>query len=278
MAAGLTAACVNTPAQLTQLLEARRLASDLHVEFTRASDAANRAVMADTDEASAASADEARQARQAVERDLEALEPMLESLGYREDVKFLEGFRARFDEYRRLDDEILPLAVENTNLKAQRLSFGPAREAADAFRASVEAAVRSSAVKGTCCADALATKTVAALLEIQVLQAPHIAESEDQVMTRLEQQMSASEAVARQALEQLKAIIPSAAPQLASALAALARFKAINDELIMLSRRNSNVRSLALSLGRKRMVVAECEDQLRALEQALAKHGFTATR
>ena len=52
------------------------------------------------------------------------------------------GFKARFDEYRRLDDEILPLAVENTNVKAQRLSFGPAREAADDFRTSVDAAVR----------------------------------------------------------------------------------------------------------------------------------------
>jgi hypothetical protein len=279
MATTLTAACINTPALLTQLVEARRLASDLHVEFTRASDAANRAVMADTDEASAAAADEARQARQAVERDLKGLQPMLESLGYREDMKYLEGFRTRFDEYRRLDDEILPLAVENTNLKAQRLSFGPAREAAGAFRTSVEAAVRSSAVKDSCCADALATKAVAALLEIQVLQAPHIAESDDQVMTRLEQQMAASEAVARKALEQLKVILPpSAAPQLASAVAALDRFKAINDELIVLSRRNTNVRSLALSLGRKRVVVAECEDQLRALKQALAKHGFTATR
>ena len=235
--------------------------------------------MADTDKVSAAAADEARQAKQAVERDLEALQPMLESLGYREDTKYLEGFRTRFDEYRRLDDEILPLAVENTNLKAQRLSFSPAREAADAFRTSVEAAVRSSGVKDSCCADALGTKAVAALLEIQVLQAPHIAESEDQVMTRLEQQMAASEAVARKALEQLKAVVPgAAAPQLASAVAALDRFKAINDELIVLSRRNSNVRSLALSLGRKRVVVAECEDQLRALEQALAKHGFTATR
>ena len=86
MVAGLTAACVNTPALLTQLLEARRLAADLHVEFTRASDAANRAVMADTDEASAAAADEARQARQAVERDLDALQPLLDSLGYGADV------------------------------------------------------------------------------------------------------------------------------------------------------------------------------------------------
>ena len=47
----VASACTRTPAVLTQLVEARRLASDLHVEFTRASDAANRAVMADTDEA-----------------------------------------------------------------------------------------------------------------------------------------------------------------------------------------------------------------------------------
>ena len=120
-------------------------------------------------------------------------------------MDYLNGFKTRFDEYRRLDDEILPLAVENTNLKAQRLSFGPAREAAEAFRTSVEAALRTGAVKDACCADALAAKATAALLEIQVLQAPHIAESEDEAMTRLEQQMAASEAVARSALEQLKA-------------------------------------------------------------------------
>ncbi len=52
----------------------------------------------------------------------------------------------------------------------------------------------------------------------------------------------------------------------------------INDEIVTLSRRNSNVRSLALSLGRKRTVTAECADDLRALEQALAKHEFSATR
>ena len=53
---------------------------------------------------------------------------------------------------------------------------------------------------------------------------------------------------------------------------------AIHAEIVTLSRRNSNVRSLALSLGRKRTVTAECEDALRALEQALATHEFTATR
>lgn len=279
IAVASTSACVARPAVLTQLVEARRLASELHVEFTKAADAANRAVMADTDEGSSAAADEARLARQVVERDVETLQPILQSLGYRDDIRYLDGFKARFEEYRRLDDEILPLAVENTNLKAQRLSFGSAREAADAFRTSLEAVVRSSAAKDACCAEAVAARARTAVLEIQVLQAPHIAESDDAAMTRMEAQMTASSAAARRALAELRTSRTRATgPQLTGAVAALDRFMAINTEIITLSRRNSNVRSLALSLGRKRTVTAECEDQLRALDLALAKHEFTATR
>ena len=150
------AACTNPQTVLTQLIDARRLASELHVQFTQAADAANRAVMADTDDTSASAADEARRARQVVEGNVQALRAILESLRYREDLRYLDGFAARFDEYRRLDDEILPLAVENTNLKAQRLSFGPAREAASAFQTSVDAAVQAGRTKDTCCTQLLA--------------------------------------------------------------------------------------------------------------------------
>jgi hypothetical protein len=264
--------CVNPQAQLIQLLEARRLASELHVEFTKATEAANRAVMADTDEASAAAADEARRAREIVERDVQALHSLLQSVGYGADLKGLEAFNERFEEYRRLDDEILPLAVENTNLKAQRLSFGPGREAAEAFRTALDASARVSAT-GSCCTEAIAARARTALLEIQVLQAPHIAESDDAAMTRIEAQMASLAEAARQALQELRA-----GPERTAAMAALDRFLATNQEIVALSRRNSNVRSLALSLGRKRTVAAECEDRLRALEQALAKHEFTATR
>jgi hypothetical protein len=272
-------ACANPQTVLTQLLEARRLAAEQHVQFTRAAEAANRAVMADTDEASAAAADEARQARQVVERDTEALRAILESLSYRDDVRHLEAFGARFEDYRHLDDEILPLAVENTNVKAQRLSFGPAREAADAFHTSIDAAVRAGAAKSTCCAEAAAARARTALLEIQVMHAPHIAEADDAAMTRMESQMTASASAARRALEELRAALPAAtAPQVATAAATLDRFMAIHAEIIALSRRNTDVRSLALSLGRKRLVTAECEAHLQALEDALAKHEFTATR
>jgi hypothetical protein len=153
------------------------------------------------------------------------------------------------------------------------------RDAADAFRQSLEAAARSIASKNTCCVEALVAKATAALLDVQVIQARHIAESDEAAMSRMEAEMAASEAAARKAVGTLKGWLPSTAgPQLAAAAAALDRFHAINAELVTLSRRNSNVRSLALSLGRKRTVTAECDDTLLALEDALAKHDFTATR
>jgi hypothetical protein len=278
ISAGAVSAC-NRPAALTQLVEARRLASDLRVQFTHAADAANQAVMADTNDASTAAADEARRARQGVEKNVQILRPMLESLGYHDDIRHLDGFRSRFEEYRQLDDEILSLAVENTNVKAQRLSFGPAQEAADAFASSVDAAVRKSVAKDRCVAESIGSRARLAVLEVQVMQASHIPEADDAVMTRLEGKMTAAAVLASHALDELKgALSPDALRDLDAARAALARFMAVHREIITLSRRNSNVRSLALSLGRKRTVTAACEEQLEAFETALGRHTFNATR
>jgi hypothetical protein len=275
----VTALAACRPAVLTQLVEARRVAADLHVQFTKAADAANRAVMADTDEASAMAAREARDATQVVERHVTELRPLLESLGYQDELRFLGTFEERLAEYRTLDEEILPLAVENSNLKAQRLSFGPASQAAVEFQQSLDAAVKAAASAKVCCADALAARAVVALLEIQVLHAPHIAEAEDAAMTRMEAQMTSAEGTVRKALDDLKPLIgDQASAQLAAATAAFGRFRELHREILALSRRNSEVRSLALSLGRKRMVTAIADDQLAALEESLAKHTFTGTR
>jgi hypothetical protein len=264
---------------LTQLVDARRLASELHVQFTLAAEAANRAVMADTDDASAAAADDARRARQLVERSVQTLRLILESLRYKDDLRYLDAFNSRYEEYHRLDDEILPLAAENTNLKAQRLSFGAAQAAASAFQTAIGAAVHAGEAKDACRRELIAARARMALLEIQVLHAPHIAEAEDSAMTAMEERMAASASTTRQALDELRTgVTPDARALLAAASEALDRFLASHKEIIALSRRNSDVRSLAMSLGRKRTVTAECEAQLQALEQALAKHEFTATR
>jgi hypothetical protein len=164
-------------------------------------------------------------------------------------------------------------------VKAQRLSFGRSREAAQSFRAALGQAIGTSPTTDSCGAELTAARATIAVLEIQVMYAPHIAEAEDSAMTELETQMGAAAARARRAVDELRGMLqPTSGPRVDSAAAVLDRFLAVHQEIIALSRRNSDVRSLALSLGEKRKLAAECEAHLQALEEALAKHEFTATR
>ena len=264
-------------ATLEKASEARQLAADLAMEFTRATDAANRAVMADTDETSVAFAHEAEGATEAAQKHTEALGPMLQSLNYADESKLLTEFAGKFDEYRALDRKILDLAVENTNLKAQRLSFGPAQEASDAFRDALKA-VTPAAASETWHVAALVAQAQTTVREIQVLQSPHIANADEAVMTRMEKEMATSEMTARHALDALRPLVaPASQPKLAAATAALSKFMELNVQIIGLSRRNSNVRSLALSLDQKRAIVTACDASLKALQTALAKRGHTRT-
>jgi hypothetical protein len=281
-AAGLTPGCGDVNAVLEKVSEARQLDADLSVQFTRASDAANRAVMADTDDTSVAFAKESREAAEAVQKDVEALRPLLESLGFSEETRLLNQFASRFADYHTLDQRILDLAVENTNLKAQRLAFGPAQEAADAFRDALNSAAAAASKadpKDTWHVEALTATAVRTVREIQVLQAPHIANADEAVMTRMEKEMATSETAARKALEALRPLLPASAQgQLRTASAAFDKFMDLNMQIITLSRRNTNVRSLALSLDEKRTITTSCEESLRALHAALAKRGFTNIR
>ena len=190
----------------------------------------------------------------------------------------LQDFVNRFTEYRELDRRILDLAVENTNLKAQRLSFGAGQEAADSFRDFLRSVVpRVPADKWR--VEALVATAVATVREIQVLQAPHIADADEAVMTRMEKSMATSEAAARDALKALSSLVdPGYKARIVAATATLDRFMAINQQIISLSRRNTNVRSLALSLNQKGKVIPGCENALHALRDALSKRGFTGTR
>ena len=171
---------------MTQRVEAARLASALHLEFTRANEAANRAVLSDMDDASSEAAAEATKAIASAGQYLQQLRPVVSSLDYADEIKTLETFGQRFAEFQTLEEEILPLAVENTNLKAQRLSFGAAQDAADAFSKTVRAA--TARASGPQEAAAVGERSIAALLQVQVLQARHIAEPEEAAMTQMEAQ------------------------------------------------------------------------------------------
>ena len=276
----LATGCRGGPnAAFTDLSEARQVAADLRVQFNRASDASNRAVMADTDEASVSFAREADQMKVAVQTDVAALAPRLRNLDYAAEIQLLSAFQSHLAEYDKIDHDILELAVENTNLKAQRLSFGPAREAADAFRDALAPLSAHASSKERCQVESLGARAVVAVREIQVLQAPHIAESDDSAMTRMEQQMNALSVTARDAVNALPDLVePDVRPLVATAVGALDRFDGISKEIVTLSRHNSNVRSLELAIRRKPPIAAACDDSLRALQDALAGETFKATR
>jgi len=270
------AGCGDVNAALKEIADARHLAGDLQVTFTKASDAANRAVMADTDAASVQYAQEANAEKQAVRDDIGRLRPLLETLRFSEEGRILGEFETRFGAYDTLDRQILELAVENTNLKAQRLSFGDGQAGADAFRDALRALAAGRDVSRLTATTATA---LAAVREIQVLQARHIADPEDASMTTIEARMEAEETAARDALAALPALVdPASRPKLAAATDALNRFMDVNARIVALSRRNTNVRSLALSLNQKRQVIPPCQQSLQALRDALNRRGYPKGR
>jgi hypothetical protein len=277
-ATGLTAACGDVNGALARLAEARHRTADMQIQFVKASSAADRAVMADTDAASVAFAREDAAALQAVHGDASALRPLLAGPGFTDEVRLLDVFETQLAAYETLDRQIRDLAVENTNLKAQRLSFGAAQAAADAFEQAI-GSVQAAAEGERWRVRTEAFTAIAAVRKIQVLQAPHIAALDDAAMGGLEQRMQAESATARDALAALARLVDAASrPKLATAADALARFLDVNSQILGLSRRNTNVRSLVLALNEKQKLVTPCEQSLAALSDALAHRGYPKGR
>jgi hypothetical protein len=52
----------------------------------------------------------------------------------------------------------------------------------------------------------------------------------------------------------------------------------VTAEVIKLSRQNSNIKSLELSLGKKRKLTAQCDEILAALQETVQRRTFKATR
>jgi hypothetical protein len=97
-------------------------------------------------------------------------------------------------------------------------------------------------------------------------------------MTKMEDQMALADRDARRALADLQPLVPKGGPALSEANTALNQLKSVNDQIVQLSRRNTNVRSLALALGQLHTLRAKCEAALQALNDSLSRHEFKATK
>jgi len=213
------------------------------------------AVMAETDEESQRFAQGARSATDKAGGLLAELKKL--PLRTPRETELAARFEAAFAEYLRADEEVLALAVQNTNISALALSFGKAAGALGEMTQALQPLLDGPGDKQA----RQAQRALCGALRIQTLHAPHILEKTDRRMDMLEKDMAASDKAVRQALAALGRDAAGA-----KALAAYERYWKLTGEIFELSRRNTNVLSLALSLERKTRVLAVCDEALRALE------------
>ena len=256
--------------QLLQKTQRAQIVSRMRGELAAESEAEKAAVMAVTDHDSQLFADQALARLAEVERDRLELEKILPPGRERD---HLAAFEKEFVALQHVDVELLQLAVKNTNLKATALAFGPAANAMREMDGALGRIVSHSAAGSAPNAKKvmlLASAAQSAALRIEVLLPPHIAEESDAKMDALEASMAAEAKQVDEDLKSLSALLP-ASEEVAAAVAAWTQFGELRKQILALSRENTNVRSLSMSLNQKRTLKLACEDALSALEKEVAE-------
>jgi hypothetical protein len=260
------------PGALIEKLEA---VAALRANMLKSAEAEKRAVMAETDEASTSYAEESRQASEAAEAERRRLTELIRQHPSEEETQLLGEFSAAWEQVRSIDRQLLELAVQNTNLKAWALSFGKAGEALRRFEAALAAATQDQEDPRVLRA---ASDALTGMLTIQVLHAPHIASRHDEEMNKIEQAMREKEEIIRGNLDRLTALLPERREQLAAAVSAYRDYMAVTGTIVDLSRQNTNVTSLEISINRKLKMTTQCEVLLDRLQEAIRAREFKATR
>ena len=262
------------------MLKKTEIISRMRASLLTSVDAEKSAVMADTDEASRAFADQSRQAADAVDRDRRELGLLVEKDHTEREIELLREFDGCWAESRKIDQVLLELAVENTNIKAANLSFGEGSLALERYEQALMGLKRNEPSSRTENQIAeLVWNALTAGLKIHYLHAPHIAAANDDQMDTIEAEIRQQNEVIISSLSKLKRLVPQEKQAtLREAEAAYGELARVTAEVIDLSRQNTNIKSFELSLGRKRKVSAQCDEILIKLEEGVRSKAFTGTR
>ena len=260
-----------SPAQQIEL-KARKadMVGRMRYALAAASEAEKSAVLAVTDQDSQTFADQARAATAEVESLRQALGESFAASASQKEKDLLATFSRGFANFLRIDRDLLALTGKNTNIKAFALAFGPAAQAAQETDSALSRFLAKHAISAQKTL-LLAAGAQAALLRIETRLPPHIAELSDPRMDEMEALMDKDDRQVRAGLDGLAAQPDLRADSdVASARAGYARFSELRTQILALSRQNTNVRSLAMSLDQKRKAMFLCQDALHALQQQIA--------
>lgn len=263
--------------------EKKAILSEMRIRLYESVEMEKNAVMALTDEQSRQFADQSRQASATVDHNLHKLRALVDAVPLQDEQNLLVEFDRCWTEFGKLDQDILAVAVQNTNVKAAALSREKGGQVMQRFEQALGAIpplFAGTPEEGR--AALLADRALIAGLKIYALHSSHIAEANDKQMDQLEAQMHAEEKLAAQSLAELAELAGSAEgtrrDAVLQAKTAFADFIQVTADVIALSRQNSNIKSLELSLGKKRNVTAQCDEILAAFQKVVQSRTFKATR
>lgn len=251
------------------------LLSTMRIQLLEAVEAEKNAVLAVTDESSEEFAAQARLVADNVENNRKKIESIIVQEKHAHETEMINEFNVCWSQYRKLDETILGLAIQNTNLKAQKLSATQAAQELGHFEESLNSLIHRNTHGSQCNETAmLSYQALTAGLKIFALHKPHIEEADDQVMDKIEQHIKSYDDSARRALGALRSIAdPSDNETLNNAETAYEQFMSRTTEVLKLSRMNTNIKSADLSLGKIRLISSQCREILTNLQQAIHAQG-----
>ena len=249
----------------------QEILSQIRINVLKSSELEKEAVMALTDEESKTFANQSSVASSEVEQNLKRLHTIIDGSSLQNEKKLIVEFDGCWTDLRKLDQTILELAVQNTNLKAAALSREKGGEAIGRFehalgqidQYSTHTSKEVQIEKSIC-------RAITDSLTIYNLHSPHIAEANDEKMDQIEAQIKSKKNEVIMSLAQLSEFTGEESKEsLLQAKAAFSDFMNVTATVIKLSRQNSNIKSLEISLGQKRKVTAQCDEVLSAFQEAV---------
>lgn len=262
------------------IIRENEIVSSMRVNLLRAAEAEKSAVLAITDEESRKFADQARLAAAAVDKARKELAPLVEDEHSTKGTALITEFDRCWMEFQKLDQRLLDLAVQNTNLHAANLALTKGTEAVNRLEVNLNKLLDlSPSGGGNDRMIKLSYQALVAGLKIHNLYAHHIKEGTDEQMDRIEKDIKANEKILTTSLEALVGSVTDKGQEaLKGARAAHNDLAKITKEIIGLSRQNTNIKSLEPSLGKKRLITAQCDEVLKTLQESIRGRETKATR
>lgn len=253
----------------------------IHVHLMKSVEMEKNAVIAITDEESLEFSNKSRAESADVDLYLKQLISLVDKGRMPDEKKLVNEFNTCWTELRKIDRVILELAVQNTNLKATSLSLDQGAAAIQRFEKALDDVMKSYPAGDTHESRALRLlfNSATSVLKIFNLHSSHIAEASDDKMDIIEKRMKEEEKTVSESLDELSRIAgEKTRPDVLQAKKAFSEFMEVTAKVITLSRQNSNVKSFELSLGRKRKIVAQCDEILSAFQDIVRNRNYGATK